>query len=1083
MQDSNPILPNPDHPIGPISDDSEPKATVYDPQIRIACAKAAAEKNPEDERNTMDVALYQTKSVPSMPKPLEIIGPYELIKIIGEGGMGTVYLAQQWKPVKRSVALKLIRSDILSHSMLRRFQAEQQTLALMDHPQIAKVLDAGSAHSGEPFFVMELIPESRSLTQYADEQKLSLRKRIELFITVCQGVQHAHQKGIIHRDLKPSNILVGLYDGKALAKIIDFGVAKATRDNLLMDETKLHMPDGIFGTLEYMSPEQANRGNQDIDTRSDVYALGIILCELLTGTTPLRDKLRNIDFISGLQLIEKGETCNLMELISESCCQSIGENRRLEPHKLRGYLAGELNWITQQALAKDRNHRYASAAEFAADLQRYLDGEAIFAHPPSKFYQFRKIVKKHRWPFGLAATVMISLGLTTLLMVWQQQKTIEQKNRAENLQRIAEEQRTEAEIQKRIADKQRTEAEIQKLEALQQKQIAESQKLEAEKQKQIADKERIETEKQRKIAESQKSITEKNLEQMERGFEIISSLIAISDYANYQPRNEISGDELKQQIVARLEQIVSKLNREEERGNPEIVAKLKIKLAITLLSLGKYQAAHDMLDKMYKNLILKLGKDNEQTINCLFYLVWASKDNGQYKEAIHLGEECAQLHFKKWGKTHQNSIDILNILALAYRDSGQPNKAITILEDCLKVEEKFNQVNQSVSMGTLNNLALAYQDTGNLKRAVPLLEKSLALHEQFLSINNPKTLTCMSNLALAYQENKDLKRAISLNEKCLALKEKILGKDHPSTLNTLSNLAAEYQADSQVKRAITIFEDCLKLKEKKFGPEHPSTLATLNNLAVSYRDAGQLGKAIPLLEKCSQIMQRHQGKNNLHTCDTLFNLAIAYQKNKQSDRAIPLFEDCLQCFQSQLGKNHIKVLNAKANLASAYTANGQAKKAIPYHLDYLNYIQAQNGNDNPHVNNAQLGMGYIYLKAKEYEKAEKILRVCYEMRSRRMPNNFSTASIKSMLGESLMLQMKFKEAEPYLVQGYEELVARIALLPSATQSNLKLNVQEARNRLIQFYDSKGDKQKADRLRELDKTEQNQSTPKNQEMNK
>ena len=405
------------------------------------------------------------------------IGVYELLEQIGEGGMGAVYLAKQSEPVKRTVALKLIRTGMKSESILFRFQAERQALALMDHPQIAKVLDAGTSEQGEPYFVMELIPECKPLTEYADQQKLRIQERLELFISVCQGVQHAHQKGIIHRDLKPSNILVGEYDGQAIPKIIDFGVAKATQEKLLSEETMLTHQGGLIGTLEYMSPEQASQGTLDIDTRSDVYSLGVILCELLTGTTPCRTKLKGLDLLGRLQVILSTETNSLVSLIPEDRFGAIGEMRQLGATQLRGYLSRELNWIVLRALAKDREKRYSSAAELAADLQRYLNGEVVLAHPPSKLYQFSKMVKRYRWPFGLAVTVMVLLLSSTILVIVQQQKTLEQKAIAESQKEIAETQRHKAERQQEIAEEHRVLAEAQRLKAERQQAIAEEQRV------------------------------------------------------------------------------------------------------------------------------------------------------------------------------------------------------------------------------------------------------------------------------------------------------------------------------------------------------------------------------------------------------------------------------------------------------------------------------------------------------------------------------------------------------------------------------------------------------------------------------
>jgi eukaryotic-like serine/threonine-protein kinase len=350
-------------------------------------------------------AAYQTAA----EAPGHVIGSYKLLEEIGEGGMGTVWMAQQTEPVKRLVAVKLIKAGMDSRQVIARFEAERQALALMDHPHIAKVLDGGTTSAGRPYFVMELV-KGVPLTKYCDEHRLTPKQRLELFVPVCQAVQHAHQKGIIHRDLKPSNVLVALYDGQPVPKVIDFGIAKAT-GQLLTEKTLVTGFGAIVGTLEYMSPEQAELNQLDIDTRSDIYSLGVLLYELLTGTTPLEKKrLKEAALLEVLRLIREEEPPRPSTRLSESTesLPSISAQRQMEPAKLTKLVRGELDWIVMKALEKDRNRRYESASAFAADVQRYLADEPVQACPPSAGYRLRKFVRRHKRPV-LAASIIVFL--------------------------------------------------------------------------------------------------------------------------------------------------------------------------------------------------------------------------------------------------------------------------------------------------------------------------------------------------------------------------------------------------------------------------------------------------------------------------------------------------------------------------------------------------------------------------------------------------------------------------------------------------------------------------------------------------
>ncbi|QEG22206.1 protein kinase domain-containing protein [Mariniblastus fucicola] len=395
-------------------------------------------------------------------RPSRRIGRYKLLQKIGEGGMGAVWMAEQEEPVQRRVAMKLIKSELASKEVIARFEAERQALALMDHQNIAKVLDAGTTENGTPYFVMELV-KGIPITDYCDQNKLSVADRLKLFVPVCKAIQHAHQKGILHRDLKPSNVLVTHYDGEAVPKVIDFGMAKAITHNMKLTDKTLFTEFGkVVGTLQYMSPEQAEMNALDVDTRADIYSLGVMLYELLTGSTPVdKQTLSSNAFFQILEIIREKDPprpSTRLDSASVAVTSKVSQQRQISSGKLRQVLKGDLDWVVMKALEKDRTRRYQTAADFARDISNFLAGDAVIARPPSTLYQMRKFAAKNR---GLAASIaavgaalLIGIVGTSYGLIRANQKTSEAESHqilAEQKTAEAEKERTKAQASEQLA--------------------------------------------------------------------------------------------------------------------------------------------------------------------------------------------------------------------------------------------------------------------------------------------------------------------------------------------------------------------------------------------------------------------------------------------------------------------------------------------------------------------------------------------------------------------------------------------------------------------------------------------------------
>jgi len=1001
-----------------------------------------------------------------------LAGKYKLIEEIGAGGMGSVFMAQQTEPVKRAVAVKVIKAGMDSKAVLARFEAERQALALMDHPNIAKVLDAGTTEGGRPFFVMELV-KGMPITQYCDDHKLTPRQRLELFVPVCQAIQHAHQKGIIHRDIKPSNVLVALYDDRPVPKVIDFGVAKAAGPTLT-DKTLMTGFGAVVGTAEYMSPEQANLNNLDIDTRSDVYSLGVLLYELLTGSTPVdRKSLGQAALLEILRIVREVEAPRLSAKLSTSdTLLNVAANRGTEPTKLSKLLKGELDWLVLKALEKDRTRRYDTANALSRDIQRYLADEVVEARPPSRGYRLKKFVRRHSGQVLAASLVLFALLAGIAGTTWQ-------AIRAENARAAEKQHREAAEENERKAvaaaekeEKARLEAENARTAEKKQREAAEENERKAIRAAEKEEKARLET-------QAATELTAARLKQIETINNTVFDIFTEFDIRKVKKGNAPVEAVLAEKLIEAGKKLDAKAIHD-----PLVLANLQNRLGLTLLHLGQAPAAIELLRAAVEVRKEKLGADDPDTITSMNNLALGYDDAGKLDKALPLFEETLRLQKAKLGADHPDTLLSMNNLAMGYLAAGKLDKAVPLLEVTLKLTQARFGPDHSETLTSMGNLATGYEAAGNLDKALPLFEKSLALMRAKFAADHSDTLIAMGNLAGAYREAGKLDKALPLYEETLKLKKAKFGPDHPETLGSMGSLALGYFDDGKLDKALPLLEETLKLQKAKLGADHPDTLGSMNNLAMGYQAAGKTDEALRLMEETLKLMKAKLGADHPDTLTNMNNLAGVYWNAKRLDRSIPLFEETLKLTEAKLGRKHPDTLKTVANLGVNYKDAGRLKEAIPLleeayqeskkhaslrfvwnqlldtyakagesakfanvFKELLPDIRKLPARDRPYYAGMFASVSLSLLDQKQWTAAEPLLRECLAIREKTQPDAWTTFSTQSMLGGALLGQKKYIDAEPLLLKGYEGMKKREKTIPEQG----KVRVTEAIDRLIELY--------------------------------
>jgi eukaryotic-like serine/threonine-protein kinase len=956
-----------------------------------------------------------------------IAGRYKLLEAIGEGGMGSVWVAEQSQPVKRKVALKLIKAGMDSKSVLARFEAERQALAVMDHPNIAKVLDGGLTEQGRPYFVMEYV-KGIPITEYCDSRQLSVPERLELFAQVCQAVQHAHQKGIIHRDLKPSNILVAPYDDKPVPKVIDFGLAKAIHQSLT--ENTLHTAhDMVLGTPLYMSPEQAQLNNIDIDTRSDIYSLGVLLYELLTGSTPLeKQRFKQAAWDEMRRMIrEEDPPRPSLRLSSAETLPSVAAGRHTEPARLTRLVRGELDWIVMKALEKDRTRRYETANGFAADVLRYLSGEPVNAAPPSARYRFQKFIRRNKAKVIAASLVLLALLAGMAGTSWQWYRA--EKSLAEEAI-----QRTKAEVNERAAETARAEAVTQQTRA-------QEQEAEAIKQATAAKAQEAEAKKQAAIAEAVAKFQ--------------TDMLAAVD-PNQLPKDPVTKEPLKDSVTVlqAMMAAVKALDEGSLKDQPLVEARVRNTIGSTLQGLGSFDEAEPNLQKSLEIRRAVLPAEHRDIAMSLNNLALLFYDQSKLVEAEPLFRESLEI-FRAGLPPGDSSISApLCNLGLLLQDQNRLDEAEVLYREAMEINLGDLPVERRryFTISMLNNFGTLLQAQNKLAEAESRFREALELSRRVFPAGHPEIAVALNNLATLLKDQNKLAEAEAFFREALEISRAALPAGHPKIATGLNNLASLLQAQNKLAEAEQRYREALKVSRNAFAADHPQIALVLNNMARVLETQNKLTEAEPLFREALEIRRAAHPVGHPEIALGLNSLAGLLQTQNKLTEAEPLFREALEIRRAAHPAGHPEIARVLSNLGLLLRTQHKLAEAESLLRESLEIRRAAHPAGHPNIATGLNDLAVLLQDQNRLAEAEPLCREALEIRRSAHPAGHpNIANSLNNLAALLRAQNKLTEAEPLHREALK--IVRAALPAGhpkiATNLNNVASVVKAQGRLAE----------------------------------
>lgn len=907
------------------------QACAGDEELKREVESLLAHDTVEDflERPAMEFAAPDLAEAEVFSlQPGDQIGAYKILCQVGRGGMGMVYRAEQQYPIRREVALKVIKPGMDTEQLIARFEAERQALAMMNHPNIARVLDAGTTGAGRLYFVMELV-DGPPITEYCADLDLGLREKLNLFVSVCRAIQHAHQKGVIHRDIKPSNILVAAFDGEPVVKVIDFGIAKTLVEPLT--ERSMHTQAGaVIGTLEYMSPEQAESAGVDIDTRCDVYSLGAVLYQLITGRPPI-------------ERVSHGVTADyeMVQRIREE--EPPSPSSRIKDPKLAKLVRGDLDWVVMKAIAKDRTRRYGATSELADDLENYLSGRPVTVGPPSRVYRLTKVVRHYRVELAaVSAFVLLLVGATAFSAREAiRARKAEQSAAAVNdflqnglLAQVSANVQASSNVRPDRDLKMRTaldrasqriggtfagqpEVEASLRQTIGSTYLDLGLYSEARKQLQravdlrsaaLGDHAPATLDSRNLLAVA--LLKEGKLREAERlGNEVLAVRRSVSgerDPATLTALNNFAAIQLAEGKDILAQQLFSQVAEERRQvlgaRHPDTLKSMN-NLGVVLVRLEKFSQAEQLLSQVLKTRREVLGGQHPETMDTRSDLAHVYNESLQAEKAVPLERDVLAWQRRVLGPAHSDTLNTQLILGISLSESGQFLEGDPLLRGCAQTAAQSLGAESATALACLNNLANSLCAQGKFTEAEPIYRDLMAADIRARGPEDSNTLRSMSNLAIVLDLEGRYQEAEAMFDKVVALRKRILGPKHPKTLSSMDARAALLEHAGRLVEAETAFKEVTDLRREVLGPQHQNTRYSMVSLAEVLLTEKKFPQAETLLGELNTPTKLDEEPWFRALCQSLWGESL------MGERRYPEAEPLLKNGYAEMRATHLPLLH------------------------------------------------------------------------------------------------------------------------------------------------------------------------------